>query len=573
MITKLLGIIFYLILLSLLVYGAITRLGKFRGFLSNSQEVISGRSNKFYLQCARLGRKIARLFVLIAKAADSRLRSPEDEKSILFRIALFIVFAAVRVALIMPIILYAHFPSVFPNLSIYPKPAVVLFGVFCIVVFVFRSLLDVVYLPRRRERVSLFLYYCIGAYALVLWYPMFYIVHFMFRWFFPALLAVAAPAMFFALKTKRAAISAALQILIIPSCIAFVPAMEVFTFFQQCKTVESNPAMEYYLNYCDESRQLISPATMNSSLSEKQRNTIRKKHREAFQIEDRVFIGASIEDSFAYDFADKSIMQIKPDKGMFSIVRDAPSGRIFVASPQDKMLNVYDSSSLALIDSISYGESGGPYWLEADEATRRLFVGFGETRSYRAIIYDMDDMKILKLESLHDRMGGALGETAFCPRRGMVYVLDLFNENYVGAYDLDELRLKRERKLPWFTLGMNYSNKLDSLFLTTPLSSFGFSEVIELDPDTLATRGRMNVPIGAKDIAVGADGFVYVSNYLTGDIYKIDWSKRRISDSIQAGRKIKRMEYSPELNLLMFTSERGYARIDLGKWRQPQHQN
>ncbi len=143
----------------------------------------------------------------------------------------------------------------------------------------------------------------------------------------------------------------------------------------------------------------------------------------------------------------------------------------------------------------------------------------------------------------------------------------MFNGIYIGAYDIRSERLLRTRDISVYPLGICIGSEGKTVFITAPYTSLNGGEIIELDPATLEDRARMKTPVGVRDIAAGSDGFLYASNYLTGDIYRINWMKREIADSVNVGRKIKRMEYDSGLNLLMFSSERGYARIDLEKWQ------
>jgi hypothetical protein len=80
---------------------------------------------------------------------------------------------------------------------------------------------------------------------------------------------------------------------------------------------------------------------------------------------------------------------------------------------------------------------------------------------------------------------------------------------------------------------------------------------------------RMRVPIGVRDIVSDDNGLIYLANYLSGDIYRIDFPRKRIIDSMHVGRKIKRMIIHHPNNSLYFTSEYGYAQIDLAGWKMP----
>ncbi len=508
---------------------------------------------------------LAYFFSLVLKSADRKMVTPEDEAKTGFRVARFAVLSVSRCFLLTPVIYYSHLPSITPNLSVIPRHAAIMAGVFCICVFICRSAADVFCRKREAPFFIQALYCLIAVCMAVLWYPMLYIAAFVFKWFCPVLGLATAITVFFAIKTRRPVVSAIAQISAAVSITAFVAAMETFMIVQSCEGYRYQAPVSFYINYCEPGRQIIPEKTLASHTDADQRKTLRMRHRTALQHGDRVFIGASSRYSFVYDLKTRMFASI--NCGVFSLYEDPVTQQYFLVCPQSRTMLVYDSPRLYEKYSLDLRKYGGPYWIEGDPSLRRLFVGLGETGKWRALVYDMDDTDSFTTESLGNAHGGSIGETSYGNDNKLVYYIEAFNQNRAGSFDLMRGKVRATRALPWFAIAVHYRHDTNSVFLTSPITSFDNGSVIELDGDTLATRKIMRSPVGSKDITFASDGYLYLTNYLTGELYRIDWHKMKILGSLRVGRKVKRMEYNQQLDILTCSSEWGYLKIDLSRWR------
>ncbi|HOC93905.1 MAG TPA: hypothetical protein PKH33_16275 [bacterium] len=559
--TKIIVGIIYLAALAAALYFAAGALGALAGRAGAAR----GRILRLSASLRKVSLLAVRFAVFVFKSADMKSASQSEKNSVFFKTGRFIVLAAGRGVLLAPVVLYSHFPSPLPGLSVLSKPLAIFIGIFYIAVFLICSIVDAFSSRKGAGAVVLFaIFYAICAHTLALWQPMFYVAWMMFKWFFPALAMVVIASVFWAAKTGRPILSIAAQVAVVPSCAAFAVAASIFSMADKCAAGPEPSFVQYYVNFCDESAQLIPAKKIKESLGGKRVWQIRERYRSAAESGGRVYIGASNEISFSYDFDSREIVPI--GCGFFSFHEDAATDRLFFACPQDRAMLVFDGESMTQKKEYRYGRFGGPYWLEADEESRSLFAGFGETTHNRAIVYSLDGLEAKKLEPMREGYGGSIVETAISPD-GIVYFIYMFNGIYIGAYDIRSERLLRTRDMSAYPVSILFHPESESLFIASPYTSLNGGEIIELDPATFEDRARMKTPVGARDIAAGSDGFLYVSNYLTGDIYRIDWAKRRIAGSVNVGRKIKRMEYDRERNYLTFASERGYARVDIAIWQ------
>ncbi len=404
--TKIIVGIIYLAALAAALYFAAGALGAIAGRAGAAR----GRLLRTAAALKRISLLAVRFAVFVFKAADLKRVSQSEKSSVFFKTGRFLVLAAARGILLVPVVLYSHFPSPLPGLAALSKPLAIFLGIFYIIVFIICSIVDAFSSRKGAGAVILFgVFYAICAHTLALWQPMFYVAWMMFKWFFPALAVVVIASVFWAAKTGRPVFSVAAQAAVIPSCAAFAVAASMFSMADK-RSAEPEPSfVQYYVNFHDESAQLIPAKKIKKALGGKRVWQLRERYRAAVESGGRVYIGASNEISFSYDFETREIVPI--GCGFFSFHEDAATGRLFFACPQDRAMLVFDRESMTQIKEYRYGRFGGPYWIEADEESRTLFAGFGETTHNRAIVYSLDGLEAKKLEPMREGYGGSIVET------------------------------------------------------------------------------------------------------------------------------------------------------------------
>jgi len=432
---------------------------------------------------------------------------------------------------------------------------------------IYRSAVDARWSPPGRLSQAAFL--LLGAYTLVLWYPMFYIVHAVFPWLLP-LIAVAGGYRVYRLRHSGLSLyRRSVKYVLAPACCLFVATVLVFSYARDCGDGSRQPGLEYYVNYCSEGDEIIPRYEIENALAADELHAIMKDFRFVFQYGSKVFVSATEGASFMFDTEEEKVYPVRPSSGFFSLYLDPETGNAITAHTKDSALRVYDPGSMELVMDIDLSAVGSPYWLDAHAGLRRLFVGFSEREGHTlAQVYGLDGMKLLRSEPLRNGAGGMV-EANLARGEDRVFFVTLFDTedgNYIGSYDMRTMELVRTRNLPWFCAAVVHVPERGSIFVVYLINSPGHGGIEEWDAETFETIDSMDVPIAGRDLVYADDGFLYLSNYIFGNIYRIDWDRKEITGRADVGRKIKRMEYSPEFNALFFTSERGYARLDLDDW-------
>jgi hypothetical protein len=178
----------------------------------------------------------------------------------------------------------------------------------------------------------------------------------------------------------------------------------------------------------------------------------------------------------------------------------ARSKEIYNYNTKAQQLNILDSTSLKLKESIPIQISPGNNWIEMDPHTGYIIVvsegskskGDLENDIHTVLVHSVD-RKVVKKLKLHAT------NILLHPNRPLLYMSQFRNiSNEIIIYDLASLEIINKKVINERMDRMAYLESTNELLVTIPIKS----KIHRLDADTLALKGNIKSSFGVRTMAV-----------------------------------------------------------------------
>ena len=215
-------------------------------------------------------------------------------------------------------------------------------------------------------------------------------------------------------------------------------------------------------------------------------------------------IGEGINHVHAYNIdalnAPPKFSEVETGKAETAFLYNAGANEIYIYNTKMQQLNILDSTSLTLKESIPLQISGDGKWIEMDPHTGYIIV-VAEGSKYKGdlehdvhtVLLQRTDRKIVKELYLH------APNILLHPRRPLLYMNSFYDRsNEIIVYDLESLEISNRTLMTERMDRMAYLEFVNELLVTIPVKS----KIYRLDADTLALKGQIKSSFGVRTMAV-----------------------------------------------------------------------
>lgn len=175
---------------------------------------------------------------------------------------------------------------------------------------------------------------------------------------------------------------------------------------------------------------------------------------------------------------------------------------VYNYNEQTQRLNILDSKTLTLKESVPFQLAPGGSWIEYDPHTDYIIVVSEGSKSKGDLEHDISlvlinrtDRKIVKELNLH------APNILLHPTRPLLYLSQFRSaRNEIIVYDLESLEISRRTLINARMDRMAHLESVNELLVTIPTKSL----IYRLDADTLALKGEIKSSFGVRTLAVDA---------------------------------------------------------------------